>query len=78
MILRPETTTLPLIFVIALLPGGATLTGMIPQTVSERAKSSAARSFADGMTGRRLVATKWQAGSDRKSAAEVATEQAGW
>jgi hypothetical protein len=33
---------------------------------------------ADGMTGRRLVATKWQTGSDGKSAAEAATEPAGW
>jgi len=33
---------------------------------------------ADGMTGRRLVATEWPAGSDGKSAAEAATEQAGW
>src|SRR5882724_10316226 len=29
----------------------------------------------DGMTGRRLVVTKWQAGSDGKSAAETAIEQ---
>jgi len=33
---------------------------------------------ADGMTGSRLVATKWQTGGDGKSAAEAATEQAGW
>jgi hypothetical protein len=33
---------------------------------------------ADGMTGRRLVATKWQTGSEGKLAAEAATEQAGW
>jgi NAD(P)-dependent dehydrogenase (short-subunit alcohol dehydrogenase family) len=75
----------------ALLPGGATLTGMIPQTVSETAKSTLldpsivvppllwlVSPEADGMTGRRLVATKWQAGGDGKSAAEGATEQAGW
>jgi NAD(P)-dependent dehydrogenase (short-subunit alcohol dehydrogenase family) len=74
----------------ALLPGGATLTGMIPQTVSEKAKSALldpsimvppllwlVSPEADGMTGRRLVATKWQT-SDGKSAAEAATEQAGW
>jgi hypothetical protein len=30
------------------------------------------------MTGRRLVATKWQNGNDGKAAAEAATEQAGW
>jgi NAD(P)-dependent dehydrogenase (short-subunit alcohol dehydrogenase family) len=75
----------------ALLPGGATLTGMIPQTVSEKAKSALldpsiivppllwlVSPEADGMTGRRLVATKWQTGSDGKSAAEAASEQAGW
>ncbi len=75
----------------ALLPGGATLTGMVPQTVSEKAKSALldpsimvppllwlVSPEADGMTGRRLVATKWQTGSDGKSAAEAATEQAGW
>jgi hypothetical protein len=33
---------------------------------------------ADGMTGRRLVAAKWQARRDGQSAAEAATEQAGW
>jgi len=33
---------------------------------------------ADGMTGRRLVATQWLTGSDGKLAAEAATEQAGW
>jgi NAD(P)-dependent dehydrogenase (short-subunit alcohol dehydrogenase family) len=75
----------------ALLPGGATLTGMVPETVSEQAKSAMldpsimvppllwlVSREADGMTGRRLVATKWQAGSDGRSAAEAATEQAGW
>jgi hypothetical protein len=71
-ILKPETTTLPLIFVIALLPGGATLTGMVPPLLWLVPPA------ADGMTGRPLVATKWHAGSDGKSAAEVATEQAGW
>jgi hypothetical protein len=66
-------------------------TGMIPQTVSEKAKSALldpsimvppllwlVSPEADAMTGRRLVATKWQTGSDGKSAAEAATEQAGW
>jgi NAD(P)-dependent dehydrogenase (short-subunit alcohol dehydrogenase family) len=75
----------------ALLPGGATLTGMVPQTMSEKAKSALldpsimvppllwlVSPEADGMTGRRLVATKWQAGSDDNSVAEAATEQAGW
>jgi NAD(P)-dependent dehydrogenase (short-subunit alcohol dehydrogenase family) len=75
----------------ALLPGGATLTGMIPHTVSETTKSTLldpsimvppllwlVSSEADGITGRRLVATRWQTGSDGKSAAEAASEQAGW
>jgi 3-oxoacyl-[acyl-carrier protein] reductase len=64
---------------------------MIPQTVSEQAKAAMldpsimvppllwlVSPQADGMTGRRLVATKWQAGNDGRSAAEAATEQAGW
>jgi hypothetical protein len=75
----------------ALLPGGATLTGMIPQTMSQEAKSALldpsiivppllwlVSPEADGMTGRRLVATKWQTSGDGKSASEAATEQAGW
>jgi len=75
----------------ALLPGGATLTGMIPDTVSEAARSRLldpsimvppllwlVSPEADGFTGRRLVAAKWKAGSDGRSAAEAATEQAGW
>lgn len=74
-----------------LLPGGATLTGMVPSTVPEEAKSALLDPAiivppllwlispqADGMTGRRLVATKWQAGGDGRSAAEAASEQAGW
>ena len=75
----------------ALLPGGITLTGMVPETVSEKAKSAMldpsimvppllwlVSPEADGTTGRRLVATKWQAGSEGKSAAGAVTEQAGW
>jgi 3-oxoacyl-[acyl-carrier protein] reductase len=75
----------------ALLPGGATLTGMVPQTLSENAKSALldpsiivppllwlVSAEADGMTGRRLVATKWLTGADGTSAAEAAIEQAGW
>jgi NAD(P)-dependent dehydrogenase (short-subunit alcohol dehydrogenase family) len=75
----------------ALLPGGATLTGMVPQSMPEKAKAALldpsimvppllwlVSPEADGITGRRLVATKWPAGGDGKSAAEAATEQAGW
>lgn len=75
----------------ALLPGGPTLTGMVPETMSEAAKSGMldpsiivppllwlVSAEADGFTGHRLVATKWQTGLDGKSAAEAASEQAGW
>jgi NAD(P)-dependent dehydrogenase (short-subunit alcohol dehydrogenase family) len=75
----------------ALLPGGATLTGMVPYTMSEAAKSSLldpsivvppllwlVSPEADGTTGRRLVATKWQTHADGRLAADAATEQAGW
>lgn len=75
----------------ALLPGGATLTGMVPQTVSQKVKSALldpsiivppllwlVSPESDGMTGHRMVATRWQIGSDGKSAAQGATEPAGW
>lgn len=75
----------------ALLPGGAARTGMVPQTVPETTKAALldpsiivppllwlVSPEADGMTGRRLVATKWQTDVDGKSAAEAATEGAGW
>jgi NAD(P)-dependent dehydrogenase (short-subunit alcohol dehydrogenase family) len=74
----------------ALLPGGATRTGMVPHSISEQAKSAMldpsimvppllclVSPEADGMTGRRLVASKWQTGVDGKSAAEAACEPAG-
>ena len=75
----------------ALLPGGATLTGMIPQTVPEMAKSalldpsimvppllwlvSPASRWDDGPS---FGGDQMADGSDGKSAAEAATEQAGW
>jgi NAD(P)-dependent dehydrogenase (short-subunit alcohol dehydrogenase family) len=75
----------------ALLPGGATLTGMIPHSTSEQAKSAMldpsiivapllwlVSKDADGVTGRRLVANKWLVDRDGKAAAEEAIEQAGW
>jgi 3-oxoacyl-[acyl-carrier protein] reductase len=75
----------------ALLPGGPTLTGMVPETTSDQAKSAMldpsimvppllwlVSPAADGMTGRRVVATKWPTGSDGPSAVDAATEQAGW
>jgi hypothetical protein len=64
---------------------------MIPQSVSEKAKAALldpsimvapllwlVSPEANGMTGRRFAATKWQTGGDGKSAAEAAIEQAGW
>lgn len=75
----------------ALLPGGPTLTGMVPETVSDEAKSAMLNPSimvppllwlvspeADGVTGRRLVANKWQTGSNGAVEVESATEQAGW
>jgi NAD(P)-dependent dehydrogenase (short-subunit alcohol dehydrogenase family) len=75
----------------ALLPGGATLTGMVPGSVPEATKSTLldpsimvppllwlVSPDADGLTGRRLVATKWRDDLDGQAAAEAATEQAGW
>jgi NAD(P)-dependent dehydrogenase (short-subunit alcohol dehydrogenase family) len=75
----------------ALLPGGVTRTGMVPETVSEQAKAEMldpsvvvppllwlVSPEADGLTGHRVVATKWQSGIDGRAAAEAAIEQAGW
>jgi NAD(P)-dependent dehydrogenase (short-subunit alcohol dehydrogenase family) len=75
----------------ALLPGGATLTGMIPKGVPAELKAALldpsiivppllwlVSPESDGVTGHRLVATQWQVGSDGKSAAKAATDQAGW
>ena len=80
-----------LVTVNALLPGGATLTGMIPENVSQETRTVLldpsiivppllwlVSREADGMTGRRLVATKWRMDSDGKAAAEAAIEEAGW
>jgi NAD(P)-dependent dehydrogenase (short-subunit alcohol dehydrogenase family) len=75
----------------ALLPGGPTLTGMVPQTVSENVKSVMldpsiivppllwlVSQEANATTGRRFVANKWRTDIDDRSAAEAATEDAGW
>jgi NAD(P)-dependent dehydrogenase (short-subunit alcohol dehydrogenase family) len=75
----------------ALLPGGATLTGMIPDGVPDEARSALldpaivvppllwlVSQDSDGITGRRLVATKWQTDQGGKEAAEAAIEPAGW
>jgi NAD(P)-dependent dehydrogenase (short-subunit alcohol dehydrogenase family) len=75
----------------ALLPGGATLTGMIPPGVSNAVRSHLlhpdivippllwlASTEADGVTGRRFVANQWRSDLDEAAAAEAATEEAGW
>jgi 3-oxoacyl-[acyl-carrier protein] reductase len=75
----------------ALLPGGATLTGMIPDNVPDEARSTLldpaimvapllwlVSPNSDGLTGRRLVATRWRPELGGREAAEAATDQAGW
>lgn len=70
----------------ALLPGGATLTGMIPPGISGAVRAQLldpdivippllwlASNEADGVTGRRLVANQWRPDLD-----EAAMEEAGW
>jgi NAD(P)-dependent dehydrogenase (short-subunit alcohol dehydrogenase family) len=75
----------------ALLPGGATLTGMIPDGIPDKVKSSLldpsimvppllwlASPQSNGVTGQRLIATRWQAHVDGRDAAKVAIDQQGW
>jgi NAD(P)-dependent dehydrogenase (short-subunit alcohol dehydrogenase family) len=75
----------------ALLPGGATLTGMIPDQVPDSLRSSLldpsiivppllwlASGESDGVTGRRVVATRWRTDLDGRAAAEAAIDPAGW
>ncbi|MGO8683883.1 MAG: SDR family NAD(P)-dependent oxidoreductase [Thermoleophilia bacterium] len=75
----------------ALLPGGATLTGMIPDDVPKKVRSALldpaivvppllwlASPESDEVTGRRLVATRWRTDCDAREAAEAAMEDAGW
>jgi NAD(P)-dependent dehydrogenase (short-subunit alcohol dehydrogenase family) len=72
----------------AVLPGGATATGMIPETVSEEVRASLlqaevmvkpllwlASTASDGITGKRVIATRW---SDEGAASTGAIEDAGW
>jgi NAD(P)-dependent dehydrogenase (short-subunit alcohol dehydrogenase family) len=74
----------------ALLPGGATLTGMVPESVPKSAKAQMLdpsvivppllwliSSSADAVTGRRLVATEWQ-GQVSGTDTAAAFSQAGW
>ena len=75
----------------ALLPGGATATGMIPAGVSPEVRAKfldpaimgppivwLASERSDGFTGRRLVAARWRADLPEAEAAEAAAEEAGW
>jgi 3-oxoacyl-[acyl-carrier protein] reductase len=75
----------------ALLPGGATRTGMIPDGLPERVLSGLldpaiivppllwlVSPDADSITGRRLVAAKWPPGLPPREAAAAAMEPAGW
>lgn len=71
---------------IAILPGGATATGMVPDGVSEQVRASLleadvivkpllwlASNASGGITGKRSVATRW-----RDEDAAAAIEDAGW
>lgn len=75
----------------ALLPGGATLTGMIPAGVPDMVRTSLldagvmvapllwlASPASDGVTGKRLIANRWRSDLARSAAAEAASEGAGW
>ncbi len=75
----------------ALLPGGASLTGMIPDEVPPALRQKLlmpeimvppllwlVSPDSDGMTGRRLVAARWRTDLGGREAAEAATDQAGW
>ena len=75
----------------ALLPGGATLTGMIPEGVSIEVRQDLldpsiivppllwlVSPESDGMTGHRFVATRWRSDCSGREAAQAAKEGAGW
>jgi 3-oxoacyl-[acyl-carrier protein] reductase len=75
----------------ALLPGGATFTGMIPGPVPDDIRAHLldpaiivppllwlASPESDGITGHRLVATKWRCELSSWEAAKMALEPAGW
>jgi 3-oxoacyl-[acyl-carrier protein] reductase len=75
----------------ALLPGGGTLTGMIPDNVSPELKAKLidpaimapplvwlASERSDGVTGRRFVAQRWRADLPEAEAALAASDEAGW
>ncbi len=75
----------------ALLPGGATDTGMVPDGIAPEARSRLldpaimvppllwlASPAADGVTGDRFVARLWDASLPPEQAAELARSEAGW
>ncbi|MGA8411438.1 MAG: SDR family oxidoreductase [Xanthobacteraceae bacterium] len=75
----------------ALLPGGATLTGMIPPGVPQHVRASLldpgimirpllwmVSPASDGITGKRLVANRWRMDVDDAAAAQSAMLDAGW
>jgi NAD(P)-dependent dehydrogenase (short-subunit alcohol dehydrogenase family) len=75
----------------ALLPGGATLTGMIPAGFPEAMKSALldpeimvppllwlASERSDGVTGMRFVAARWRRDVPEAEAAQNAAENSGW
>ena len=75
----------------ALLPGGPTLTGMIPSSVPETLRASflhpsvmvppllwLASVASDGTTGKRLVANRWPSDMDSVTASQAALDDAGW
>jgi NAD(P)-dependent dehydrogenase (short-subunit alcohol dehydrogenase family) len=74
----------------ALLPGGATLTGMIPPGFPDHLRTALldpaimvppllwlVSSAADNITGKRVIANRWPSGVDQPAAPEVALEDAG-
>jgi NAD(P)-dependent dehydrogenase (short-subunit alcohol dehydrogenase family) len=75
----------------ALLPGGATRTGMIPDSAFDEVRSNLLdpdiivppliwliSRDAEEVTGKRFVATKWRSDLRGREAAEAAAETAGW
>jgi NAD(P)-dependent dehydrogenase (short-subunit alcohol dehydrogenase family) len=74
----------------ALLPGGATLTGMIPPGFPDHLRSTLldpaimvppllwlVSSTADNITGKRVIANRWPSAVDQSASPEVALEDAG-
>lgn len=75
----------------ALLPGGATLTGMIPASYPDELRAKLldpdiivppllylASDRADGVTGMRFVATRWRSDMAEAEATRAACDNAGW